>query len=157
MILLTVGTLTAYTFDRLIKKMDYIAEKIDEDVIMQIGLTSYKPKNAEYYNFTSIENMNLLYNNARIVVCHAGVGSLLNALEHSKPIIAVPRRKKYNEHFDDHQIEIAEKFEQDGLIKVVWDIENLESVIQDVSHFQATKRVSDGMLATMLKNYLSAV
>lgn len=157
MILLTVGTLTAYNFDRLIKKMDDIAEKIDEDVIMQIGSTSYKPKNAEYCNFTSIENMDSLYNDARIVVCHAGVGSLLNALDYGKPIVAVPRREKYNEHFDDHQIEIAEKFEQEGLIKVVWGIENLESAIQDVSTFQATKRATDGMLLKMLKNYLSGV
>ena len=31
-----------------------------------------------------------------------------------KKIIAVPRLKKYNEHVNDHQIQIVQKFEKNG-------------------------------------------
>jgi UDP-N-acetylglucosamine transferase subunit ALG13 len=47
MIFVTVGT-HYQGFDRLIRKMDEIAGKIEEDVIMQIGSTQYKPINAKY-------------------------------------------------------------------------------------------------------------
>jgi UDP-N-acetylglucosamine transferase subunit ALG13 len=72
--------------------MDEIAGRIDEAVIMQIGETTYKPKNARYFRFTSNEEIDRLYEDTRVVVCHAGVGSILTTLEHGKPVIAVPRR-----------------------------------------------------------------
>ena len=42
MIFVTVGT-HDQGFKRLVKKMDEIAGQIDEEVVMQIGSTDYKP------------------------------------------------------------------------------------------------------------------
>ncbi len=143
-----------YGFDRLIKEMDKIAGKMDEDVIMQIGDAVYEPKNARYFRFSSREELDQLYKDARIVVCHAGVGSILNALEHGKPIIAVPRRKKCGEHIDDHQLDIARKMEMEGRITVVHDVRRLGEVLDETYTVSGAKVRTEGELVNALKKYL---
>ena len=150
---MTIGLL--YGFDRLIREMDEIAGRVDEEVIMQIGETAYEPKNARYFRFVSAEKMDQLYEDARVVVCHAGVGSILTALEHGKPVIAVPRRKKYGEHVDDHQLDIAGKMEKEGRITVVCDVGELEDVLMNASTNSAVKVEKDNRLVRGLKEYLS--
>jgi UDP-N-acetylglucosamine transferase subunit ALG13 len=149
----TIGLL--YGFDRLIREMDEIAGGIAEEVIMQIGETAYESKNARYFRFASAEKMDQLYEDARVVVCHAGVGSILTALEHGKPIIAVPRRKKYGEHVDDHQLDIAGEMEKEGRITVVCDVGELEDVLMNASTNSAVKVEKDNRLVRGLKEYLS--
>ena len=155
MILVTIGLM--YGFDRLIKEMDKIAGRVDEAVIMQIGETTYKPKNAEYFRFTSNEEIDRLYEDARVVVCHAGVGSILTALEHGKPVIAVPRRKKYGEHVDDHQLEIARELEKERMITVVCDVGDLENVLDDVSTVSKTLVENEGELVKALGKYINSL
>ena len=150
---MTIGLL--YGFDRLIREMDEIAGRIAEEVIMQIGETAYESKNARYFRFASAEKMDQLYEDARVVVCHAGVGSILTALEHGKPIIAVPRRKKYGEHVDDHQLDIAGEMEKEGRITVVCDVGELEDVLMNASTNSAVKVEKDNRLVRGLKEYLS--
>lgn len=145
-----------YGFDRLTKKMDEIAGRVDEEVILQIGETTYEPKNARYFRFASKEEMDGLYDAARVVVCHAGVGSILTALEHGKPVIAVPRREKYGEHVDDHQLDIAGEMEKEGRITVVCDVGELEGALGDVSTTSGIK-VGSGQLVEALKRYLGAM
>ena len=130
MIFVTVGT-SSWDFSRLLKEMDNIAGKIDEEVIMQISNIKYKPRNAKYFRFNSKEEIERLYKNARVVVIHAGVGSIISALRHSKVIIVVPRRKEYGELFDNHQLDIAKELERDSIIKVVWDLEKLETILKN--------------------------
>jgi UDP-N-acetylglucosamine transferase subunit ALG13 len=144
-----------YGFDRLIREMDEIAGRIAEEVIMQIGETAYEPKNARYFRFASKEEMDQLYEDARVVVCHAGVGSILTALEQGKPVIAVPRRKKYREHVDDHQLDIAGEMEKEGQITVAYDIGELEDVLTNVSVGSVVKVEKDNRLVRGLKEYLS--
>ena len=143
-----------YGFDRLVKEMDEIAGRADEEVIMQIGETAYEPKNAKYFRFASKEEMDGLYDGARVVVCHAGVGSILTALEHGKPVIAIPRRKKYGECVDDHQLDIAREMEKEGRITVVCDVGELEGTLGGVSAISETKVEKDGELVEMLRDYL---
>jgi UDP-N-acetylglucosamine transferase subunit ALG13 len=144
-----------YGFERLVKEMDEIAGRTDEDIIIQIGKTTYEPKNAEYFRFTSNEEIDRLYEDARVVVCHAGVGSILTALEHGKPVIAVPRRKKYGEHIDDHQLDIAGEMEREGRITVVCDVEELEGALNDVSTASGMKVVTEGELVKALREYIN--
>ena len=152
---MTIGLL--YGFDRLIKEMDEIAGRMDEEVIMQIGETAYEPKNARYFRFASKEEMDGLYDDARVVVCHAGVGSILTALEHGKPVIAVPRRKKYGEHIDDHQLDIAGEMEKEGRITVVHDVGELEGALSDVSTASGIKVTDTNTLTKKLKEYVDGL
>lgn len=155
LILVTVGLM--YGFERLVKAMDGIAGRMDEVVIMQIGGTTYKPKNARYFRFTSNEEIDRLYEDARVVVCHAGVGSILTAIEHGKPVIAVPRRKKYGEHIDDHQLEITRELEKEGRITVVCDVRDLEKVLGDVSTASKTLVENERELVKALRKYINSL
>jgi len=152
MIFVTVGT-SSWDFTRLIKEMDRIAGKIDEEVVMQIAGIEYLPKNARYFRFVSKEKIEELYKNARVVVSHAGVGCIISALKHNKPIIVVPRRKRYGELFDDHQIDIAKELEKEEKIKVVWNIKDLEKALYAVNHSINTKK--DRKLVSMLNRYIN--
>jgi UDP-N-acetylglucosamine--N-acetylmuramyl-(pentapeptide) pyrophosphoryl-undecaprenol N-acetylglucosamine transferase len=52
---------------------------------------------------------------ADAVVCHAGIGSALSALEAGRCPILVPRRKAFGENVDDHQGQIAAELSHRGL------------------------------------------
>ncbi len=152
MIFVTVGLM--YGFKSLIREMDRIAGRTEEAVIMQIGNTPYEPKYAQYFRFATREEIDGLYNNARIVVCHAGVGSILTALQYNKPVIIIPRKKKDGEVADEHQIEISRELEKDGRIRTVYNIAELETVLMRVPSNSFVKFEKDNSLAKELKKYL---
>lgn len=155
MIFVTVGNHNQ-GFDRLIKKMDEIAGITDEQVIMQIGYTTYKPVNAEYFSFLeSFEEILRLNREARVVVSHAGAGSIVTALKEKTPVIVVPRLKKYNEHMNDHQLEIAKAMSENKNVIVIYDVENLEGSLK--SDFPFIDECNENKLAYSLKTYLSSI
>lgn len=156
-IFVTVGTGNTYGFDRLIKKMDEIAGNINENVVMQIGCTEYVPKNAKYFLFAESSEMDKLYKSSRIVVCHSGIGSIINAIKFSKPTVIVPRKKEYREHIDNHQVEISKEMEKEGVITVVYDTENLEYVLADISSIIVPKIKTESNLINLLKGYLNSL
>ena len=127
MIFVTVGTHNQ-GFPRLIKKMDEIAPRIGDEVVMQIGHTKYVPRNSAYFTFTSYEGMTELIKKARVVVTH-GASTIISALELGKPVIAVPRLKKYKEHINDHQLELCQELEKQGRVMAVYNVEDLEKAL----------------------------
>lgn len=133
MIFVTVGTHTQ-PFTRLIKKMDELAKEINELVIMQIGHSSYIPKNATYFRFTDEQTYEGLLKDARLVVGHAGLGTILRVLELRKPIIVIPRLRKFGEHMDDHQVEIATILADRGYLAVIYDVRDLEQAINKIRY-----------------------
>ena len=48
------------------------------------------------------------------IITHGGVGSIIDSLKKNKKVIAVPRLGKYNEHVNDHQVEIIESFNENN-------------------------------------------
>jgi UDP-N-acetylglucosamine transferase subunit ALG13 len=137
MIFVTLGTHTQ-PFNRLLHKIDELIEKgiIKEKVIAQIGYATYRPRNYEYFTFTSEEKILELNKKARLIITHAGVGSIITALQFRKPIIVVPRLKKFNEHVNDHQVQIAKAFEKEGKVLACYDINKLENVIKKAKKFK---------------------
>lgn len=127
MILVIVGLM--YSFDRLAKKMDEISENIDEKVVMLIGNSEYIPKNAVYHNFLDEDEYIKLLDEAKIVVSHAGIGTIISVMNHNKPLILVPRQQEFGEHLDNHQMEVAYEFEDDARFDIVIDIDDLEKTI----------------------------
>jgi len=130
LIFVTVGT--ARDFSRLIKKIDEIARKINEKIIVQKGKTTYEPKNCEYFRFVPRKKYLEYIKRADIIITHAGVGNIISSLKNKKPTIVVPRRKKYNEHRNDHQMDITKKLESEGWVLACYDIDNLRERIKEV-------------------------
>jgi UDP-N-acetylglucosamine transferase subunit ALG13 len=134
--------------------MDEIAEKIEEEVIVQLGLTNYKPENVKFFKFASEKYFNKQFREARLIVSHAGVGTILTARKFKKPLLIVPRQKKYGEHIDDHQMEIAKELEGHQNIRVIYNIDDLEENL-NISYENFDNIKYDNKLVISLKEYIN--
>ena len=140
MIFLTVGT--QFPFDRLIKSVDqaFDGRLVNEEIFAQIGETSYKPLNFE--SVVSLEK-NLFdkrLREASSVISHAGMGTITMALKNHKPLLVMPRLKRYREHVNDHQVATARKFEELGHILAVYDAKDLPNGIRKLKNFVPRER-----------------
>ncbi|MHA2404462.1 MAG: glycosyltransferase [Candidatus Kariarchaeaceae archaeon] len=120
MILVTVG-LHHQPFDRLIKGADDLAGQIDEKVIIQRGSSNIIPYFADHFQWTSSKHMELLTQDSRIVITQASAGAILLSLKYKKPVIAIPRLRRFKENFDNHQLELALALKKQGKVVVVDD------------------------------------
>lgn len=155
MILVTVG-LHSQGFTRLIRKMDQLAPILGELVIMQIGSTEYVPKNTEYFRFTSSWRILDLMSKADVIVSHGGASSIFLVLQYGKPLVIVPRLRRYGEHIDDHQIELARYTESLGRAIVVYDIDTILAAIQRSRKMHTTPRPIEGTLPRVIGNILKS-
>lgn len=132
MILVTTGT-QKFPFNRLLKAVDeeIKAGVITEDVFAQIGASDYQPENYKYSPFLTSDEMQNLRKQSRLIITHAGTNSIIEGLKLGIPVITVPRRKEFGEHVDDHQMEITEEFEKEGLVTAVYDIDKLGDAIRE--------------------------
>lgn len=148
MIFVTVG-MHHQGFDRLIQKMDEIAGKHDEKVIMQIGSASYAPVHAHFFSYLPDEQLMGYYQDARVIVAHAGAGTILTALTLNKPVIVVPRLKKYNENGNDQQTELAEAISHSKLGRVVTDMDDLEEAISSMPQWASPLKKNAPLIANL--------
>jgi UDP-N-acetylglucosamine transferase subunit ALG13 len=91
-------------FDRLIRAMDQIAPQLTMPVFAQTGPGSYDPGNMTAKATIAPEEFDRLISSAKLLVSHAGIGTLLVAQRLQKPIIMFPRRAALREHRNDHQL-----------------------------------------------------
>ncbi|MBI2632381.1 hypothetical protein HYW75_05235 [Candidatus Pacearchaeota archaeon] len=122
MIFVTVGT-HPEQFDRLIKRIDEIAPEINEKIIIQRGFTNYIPKNCESFDFSP--SLDKYYREARIVITQSATSLIEFILRYKKPVITVPRQKRFNEHINDHQVEFALFMEEKTGVKAILDVKEL--------------------------------
>lgn len=148
MILVTVGMHTD-GFPRLVQEMDRIAAQVDEEVVMQIGATRNEPRAARWFTFTTQEQMEALCEQARVIVSHAGAGSILTALRYRRRLIVVPRRRHYGEVIDDHQLELAEALSSVGALLVANDICELGAKLEEAAHFTPRVSRSNGLISAV--------
>ena len=103
MIFVTVGAQMA--FDRLVRTVDeWAATRGRKDVFAQIGPTEWRPRHIEWVAFLPPEDFRKRVADATMVVAHAGMGSIITALELGKPILVMPRRGHLQETRNDHQV-----------------------------------------------------
>ena len=140
MIFLAVGT--QFPFDRLVKTLDDCldAELIKEEIFGQIGETSYRPRNFKSAAFLEKKDFDQTLKKATGVIGHAGIGIIRTALENNKPLLVMPRLKRFHEVVHDHQVAIARKFEELGHLLVAYEERELFKKIQELERFVPKKR-----------------
>ena len=124
-IFITLGS-QKFQFNRLLKAVDELCEKgtVDaEDVFAQIGYSDYLPKNFNYKKFLDREEFSKEMSKAEIVITHGGTGAIIGAVKKGKKVIAVPRRAKYGEHVDDHQLQLVGHFKE---LQLIWECDDAE-------------------------------
>ena len=140
-------------FDRLLKKMDEIASTSGEEVVMQVGHTSFKPINAKWFDFTTEADIKEWCKKARVVVTQPAM-SILDAQEQGVPVVVVPRLKRYHEVIDDHQLDFAKHLEKEGKVIAVYDVDKLEEALKTVD-LTPPELARDKRLVNALKKYIA--
>ena len=123
MIFVTIGT--QLPFDRLIKIIDELAPQLNEEVIAQVYQCGFTPQNIKTVDFLAPDEFNTLFDKARLIISHAGMGTILSALQKDKPIIVFPRIAALGEHRNEHQLATARKFKEMRTVNVAMNEEEL--------------------------------
>lgn len=145
MIFVTVGT-HEQPFDRLIKYVDDLKKVgvITENVVIQTGYSTYEPQFCEWSKLFSYQEMQKFIQDAHIVITHGGPSSFIMPLQIGKVPIVVPRKHKFNEHVNDHQVSFAKAVaERKGTIILVEDVEQLGNTIK--SYDEIVKKMKHGL------------
>ncbi|HCR83250.1 MAG TPA: multidrug MFS transporter [Lachnospiraceae bacterium] len=142
MIFVTVGT-HEQPFNRVLEYMDNLKRdgKIEDEVIMQTGYSTYEPKYCEWSKMIPYIKMQEYVSKARIVVTHGGPASFIMPLQMGKIPIVVPRQFEFKEHVNNHQVDFVRNIaERMKTIISVLDIKELDGIINDydqiVDHMQ---------------------
>ena len=146
MIFVNVGT-HEQQFNRLIKFIDELKRDkvIVEDVIMQTGFCTYKPKYCEWHKLISYKDMEKNVRDARIVITHGGPASFIMPLQIGKVPIVVPRQETFHEHVNNHQVDFAKQIEKRmGTIIPIYNIEDLKDTIINYDSIVASMNSSMG-------------
>lgn len=91
---------------------------ITSEVIAQSGCTTYEPQNEDFTlePFVGQTRYQELINQAELVITHGGLSSIADSINAHKRTLVVPRRQHFDEHQNDHQLEIMEKYAHEGYI-----------------------------------------
>ena len=158
MIFLTVGT--QFPFDRLVRAIDDIFDKslADEELFAQIGETSYRPRNFESVASLEKRVFDNYVKQASGIIGHAGIGTITMALCNHKPLLVMPRLKRYREVVNDHQLAIAKKFSELGHILVAYDVKDLPDGIKKLKNFIPRERkINSEAVVNRIRSFLESL
>lgn len=159
MIFVTLGT-QKFQLNRLLKLIDNLVEqgKITGEIFVQTGNSDYSPKNCGSARFLNKEEFDACISKADIVITHSGVGTIVAAAKRKKPTIVFPRLEKYNEHVDDHQLEIAKAFEKKGYALCCGDGDDLAALIEKCAEYKFAEYVPQGgKIIDIIEDFLKGV
>ena len=159
MILVTLGTQDK-GFERLLVAIDHEIDnkKIKDKVIVQAGCTKYESKNMEIFDLIPNDKFEDLITKCDLLITHGGVGSILSGLLHGKVVIAAPRLAKYNEHVNDHQLQIIENLGKKKYILVLKDFTRFDKVLEKAKNFKPKKFISNTEnIIKKIENYIDSI
>jgi UDP-N-acetylglucosamine transferase subunit ALG13 len=140
MILVSVGTLP---FDRLVIAADEMAAHLGEPVVIQRSAGAYVPRCARHVDYVDEAQMARWLFEARVVIAHAGAGSILSALRAGTPLVLAPRLACLAEVGDDHQFELAGALASQRRAVVVTEL-SVEALAQAIAQAEQLGAASVG-------------
>ena len=147
MIFVTVGT-SEDRFDRLMTAVSALERT--ERLLVQTGASDIRPSGATCLDFLPYDELAEYVRTARVVVTHAGVGTVLTALIAGKRPIVVPRLRRLGEAVDDHQLAFARRLAGAGLVTLVEDVSELGAAVAAAAPGATRLQTRGGPLAQEL-------
>jgi UDP-N-acetylglucosamine transferase subunit ALG13 len=126
MIVVTVGT-HEQPFDRLVRAATELGG--DEPLLVQYGSSTLRSERGQWVDYLSFDEMAEHARDARLFICHAGVGSIVLARRFGHRPIVVPRRHHLGEHVDDHQLSLATRLARAGVVTLLEDASTLGALV----------------------------
>ncbi|MDX7952583.1 glycosyltransferase [Lichenihabitans sp. Uapishka_5] len=158
MIFVTVGV--QLPFDRLIEAMDrWAGERGRTDVVAQAGSSAYRPQHLTLRKTLAPAEFRRIVEEAELVVAHAGMGSIITALELGKRIVVMPRRADLGEHRNDHQLSTARYMAEQNLVTVAPDATELVRLLDEPAAAlpqRKISRIASAPLINKISDFLDA-
>ena len=145
------------TQDKSFKRLLEIAEQLNTNdrIVCQTGYTKYNSDKLEMHEYFDMGEYVERIKEADVVLCHGGVGTMLNCLSLNKKIIVVPRLKKYDEHQNDHQLQVARIFNEKGHVLLYEEGDDINDLYLKAKDFKPKPFVSNNAnFVSKLKDYL---
>lgn len=156
MIFVTVGT--DLPFDRMMRVVDaWARDRGRRDVFAQIGEGGWEPEHIEFTHFLQPPEFKRRFDEASLIISHAGMGTILTALLHGKPILVMPKRASLGEHRSEHQVATARRMRELCGVRVAEDESELMTMLDQVDEFGAPGRigpVASGPLIDSLRGFI---
>jgi UDP-N-acetylglucosamine transferase subunit ALG13 len=156
LIFVTVGT--QLPFDRLLAAVDgWASSRPQEKLFGQIGPAKVRPAHFESVDFVPPSRANELFLQASLIVSHAGMGSILNALKYRKPILIMPRLASLNEHRNNHQVATAKWLMGRPGVSVAWDDEELVAMLQNRDQLTTGSAITESADPAFIEQLRNAI
>jgi len=153
MIFVTIGT--QIPFDRLIEILDRIAPELDEEIYAQVLRGKYKPKHIKLIDFIEPDEFEKVFAQTRLIIAHAGMGTILSALRNSKPLIIFPRIASLGEHRNEHQSATARMMKEKNYAYVATNEEELHELLhKDLRPLKTIGEFASESLIKSLKEFI---
>ncbi len=124
MIFLTIGT--HEPFDRLVRAVDgWAARHPDVGLFAQVTPGGFQPRHMAFAHRLAPADYRARMDAARLIVAHAGMGSIITAMDRQRPILVMPRRGHLGETRNDHQWATVRRLEGTPGILVADDADAL--------------------------------
>jgi exopolysaccharide biosynthesis glucuronosyltransferase PssE len=154
MIFVTTGT--QEPFDRLIRLVDMVAGLYPQiRFVAQVAPSGYQVKNMETFHFLSPTDFERYFKMSRLIVSHAGMGTIISALVGDKPLLIFPRLAKFHEHRNDHQLATARQFGEMQYVNTAFSEEELIDKLKELINSDRSSLHKIGLYAS--DSLLSAI
>lgn len=132
-IFLTVGS--QMPFDRLVRAVDAWAgaDAVNQEVVAQIGDSELQPRHMRHCRVMEPKVFRKTCEDAEFIVGHAGMGTVLTALDLCKPLLILPRRGDLQETRNDHQLATARSLASRLGVWVAWDDTDLIRLLEHLA------------------------
>lgn len=159
MIFVTVGG--QQPFDRLVDCVDAWAgsERLPKEAVFaQIGNTTHPPSHIDWAHSLSPPEYHACIEKATVIIAHAGMGTILTAIEMSRPILVMPRIASQGEHRNDHQLATARQLAEIINLTVAWDEIALRDWLGRLETIQPCSSAGDGLdqITTFVKSFIQS-
>lgn len=145
-ILITIGSMSEKKFTRLFNIIEELCEEkiLDgKEIIAQVGFDNYESKYFQTFDMIADEEFKKIIDESDLIISHAGTGTVISSLKKSKKVIIFPRMEKYDEHYDDHQLELCQLFSSKNYVMCAKNKKELIQCINNLESFIPEKFISN--------------
>jgi len=129
-------------FDRLVHAVDQWARRRGrDDVFAQVGRTDAPPTHIQWVEMLDPIDYRNRFWQADVVVAHAGAGTIITAMEMSKPLLVMPRLKRFSETRSNHQVATAWQFAQRTNLRLAEDELQLVAAMDSIGQTRPLSRI----------------
>ena len=145
-VLVAIGSMAEKKFTRLFKILDALCEEgvLDgSQLTAQVGFDHYQSKYYACFDMIADEDFKRLIDEADLIIAHAGTGTVTSSIKRGKKVIIFPRLAEYDEHYDDHQLDLADLFTGQGYVLQARTKDELRDCIEHIDAFHPAPFVSN--------------